>query len=234
MTILRLVFAIFCCAATTVTVASFTPASSAAADSQASAEKAGKSVSVTAGYLSSLGEPTFLFVQGIFPTRPSDNIFVGAAVEAPPLWKSFYPLVTAKWLLGNRYGVDEEITRYIETRGFTVCAGVGYGVDAWQATLRLQTAVGYWWENMYVNYSGAAAASLGTVNVANDQLVLQLSASLAFPFTSRVNALISSEFLLRPETEINGTFENGRWYRIETNGTYGTFSIGLTVGLGSK
>jgi hypothetical protein len=196
------------------------------------AECAGGSVSVTVGYLSALGNHNTISVQGITPTFASDNIFVGATVEAPQLWKAFYPLVATKWFFGNRYSIDEQIENHIGTNGVFVYGGVGYGLDAWQATLRLQAAAGYWWEDVNVDYSGFFR--LDSFNVANDQVALLLAASLAFPFTGRVRALISCEFLSRPEEEISGSFENGRWYLIQTNGTFGTVSIGLAMGLGSR
>ncbi len=83
---------------------------------------------------------------------------------------------------------------------------------------------------MNVDYSGFF--QLESFTVANDEPALLLAASLAFPFASRLDALVSCELLMRAQEEVSGSFENGRWYRIETNGTHGTVSIGLALGLG--
>jgi hypothetical protein len=200
------------------------------------AEPAGKSVSVTVGYLTTLGDqPNTIFVQGVYPTWSSDNIFLGLSAEGPTFWGSLYPLASIKWMFRNRYG-DKPQYRHIDTHGILLGGGFGYGLDAWQATLRLEALGGYWWEDIEVNYDEDTAVFTGVApfEVDNDEPAIMLAASLAFPFANRVEAMIHSELVMRPEETINGTLENGRWYRIETHGIYGTISVGLNVALGSE
>lgn len=191
------------------------------------AKPAGQSVSLTVGYLSALQDHNTIWVQGQTSTFTSDNIFIGAMAEGPLLWKSVYPLAAAKWLFDNRYQTETFPGR-IDARSFLVCAGIGCGLDAWQATLRLQAAAGFWWEDIRVDYSGFVGYGQA-FELVNDEVALLLAASLAFPFTSRLDALVSCEFVGRAENEFDGSFENGRDYQLITNGTYATVSIGLTM-----
>lgn len=197
------------------------------ADARA-AEPAGRSIGITVGYLSALNEHTNIFAQGLTTSFASDNIFIGGFAEAPVFWKEMYPFVVAKWMLDNRYEHDEDITQYFYQRGFLAGVGLGYGVRAWEATLRLEAAGGYWWEQLSVDYTNFG---LDAFKKDNDQLALWLGTSLAFPFSGRVNALVSAEFMFRDEVVIEGEIGHGRSYRIETSGTYGTISIGLAARL---
>ncbi len=133
-------------------------------------------------------------------------------------------------MFNNRYDTDH-FAAHVDTRGYLACAGLGYGLGAWQASLRLQAGMGYWWEEVEVDYLLFYGDAPFVVD--NDEPAMFLLASLAFPFTDRLNTLISFEFVARPEQEFDGSFENGRSYQLITNRTYGTVSIGLTMGLGS-
>lgn len=197
----------------------------------AAAAPAGNAISITVGYLGAWKEHNNFFVEGSSTTFASDNKFLGAMAEGPALWKSIYPVVAAKWLIDNRYDTNL-YENHLSTSGVLVCGGLGYGFRAWQSTLRIHAAVGYWWETVDVDFTGLSGG--GAFKINNDDTTFLLGASLAFPFANRVNALMSCEFVARGESTYSGSFESGRDYRLETNGEFSTVSIGLLVQLTAR
>lgn len=196
------------------------------------AAPAGNAVSVTIGYLEALSNHDSFYIQGATAVFASDNMFLGVVAEAPTFWKSLYPVVVTKWMMHNRYA-RYHIDNRINTQGFLLCAGLGYGFDAWQSTVRLQASAGYWWESVDADFRGLFEPPPPPFEINNDEPALMLGGSLACPFAGRVNMLVSCELVARSTKEVTGNFPNGRSYRLETNGTSGTVSVGFVVGLGS-
>jgi len=195
------------------------------------AEPAGRSVLLDVGYFLGLGDPTTVSVQGTGRTHASDDVTLGLGVEGPTLWKSLYPFLEVQWRFGDRYSTDDYYVGRIDAKGTILGAGLGYGFTAWQATLRLTGAVGYSWETLDVDYDPLGVEPL---EIGNDGSAWLLGASLAFPFAARVNALGSYELVFRSSETIDGSYENGRTYHVETAGISGVVSIGLLIGLGSR
>jgi len=203
-----------------------------AATSALAAAQAGRAVSLSIGYLEALNKHDSFYIQGATAVNSADNMFLGIVTEGPPVWKSLYPLVVAKWMMHNRYE-RYHINNRINTEGFLLGAGFGYGFDAWESTVRLQAVAGYWWETVQADFRDLFPdAQVFEIN--NNEPTVSLGGSLAFPFAGRVNALFSCELVARDKKEVMGYFPNGRWYRLETNSISGTVSVGFVAGFGPR